>query len=194
MPEDRKTPSLHLSQAGITLLELLVTAAVIAALASLAIPAWGLVAKSGARRNATALVMESLERARSDAIASKRDVWVLFSHAPDGNQADAMRLLAKEGSAVSPIGPWIKLPPSVSFREGRGSLMDERPPGDIVKAAFPEAGKSRDCSLGSVMFRRSGGIGIPAQGGNSLTIELGPAKGPDTSITLARAAGRASAE
>ena len=170
------------------------TVTVIAALASLAIPAWGLLAKTGARRNATATVMESLERGRSEAITTKQDIWVIFCHHPRGDVSDALRLVAKDGVSVSPIGPWIKLPPSISFRKGSGTLMDERPPADIVKAAFTKPDPSGDYTAGSLMFRRSGGIGIPAQGGNSLTISLGSSKGPDSTITLARAAGRASAE
>ena len=172
------------------------TVTVIAALASLAIPAWGLLSKTVARRNATAMVMESLERARSEAITTKQDIWIIFCHHPRGDGPDALRLVTKEGGSVSPraIGPWIKLPPSISFREGSGTLMDERAPDDIVKAAFTKPDQSGDFTAGALMFRRSGGIGIPAQGGNSLTISLGPSKGPDSIITLARAAGRASAE
>ena len=194
MPEDRKTPSHCLPQIGFTLLELLVTVTVIAALASLALPAWGLLAKSGARRTATTTVMEALERARSQAITTKRDVWVLFSHEIADGGADAIRLLAKEAGLFLPLGPWIKLPPAISFREGSGTLMDERPPEDVLKAAFAGVSQSEGCTVGALMFRRNGGIGIPPQGGNSLNITLGPSKGSDATISLARATGRASLE
>lgn len=177
-----------------TLPELLVTMAVIAALASLAIPAWGLLARTAGQRKAAAVVMESLERARSEAITAKQDVWVLFCHHPRGDRPDAMRLLGKEGISVSPLGPWIKLPSRVAFRTGAGTLMDECPPASVQKAAFPESEKSGECVIGCVMFRRSGGVGIPLQGGNTLSITLGGTKGTDATITLARAAGRASAE
>ena len=175
-----------------TLLEMLVTMAVIAVLASLAIPAWGLLSGSGAQRRATAAVMEALEGARNEAITTKRDVWVLFCHHPRGDQPDAMRLLAKDGNSVSPLGSRIRLPSPITFRTGAGTLMDECPPPAILKAAFPE--QSGDNVFGSVMFRRSGGVGIPAQGGNNLSISLGASKGPDSTITLARAAGKAAAE
>lgn len=170
------------------------TVTVIAALATMTIPAWGLLSKSLARRNATALVMESLERARSEAITTKRDVWVIFCHYPRGDGRDALRLVANDGDKVSAMGPWSKLPPSISFREGNGTLMEERPPAEIVKAALTEPGIAGNGTAGCLMFRRSGGIGIPLQGGNSLTISFGSSKGPDSTVTLARAAGRASAE
>ena len=190
MPRDRKPPFSLANLAGVTILELLVTVTVIAALATLTIPAWGLLSNTLARRNATALVMESLERARSEAITMKREVWVVFKH-QRGNGHDALRLVEKDGDSVSAMGPVIKLPSSISFREGSGSLMGEHPPAEIAKAAFQDSG---DGTLGSLMFRRSGGVGIPLQGGNSLTITLASPKGTDSTITLARAAGRASAE
>jgi type II secretory pathway pseudopilin PulG len=177
-------------------MELLVTMAVIAALASLALPAWGVLSRSGAQRKATAVVMESLERARTEAITTKQEVWVLFRHHPRSDQPDSLRLLGKKDGSTSPLplGPWIKLPPSITFRTGAGTLMDERPPADILQAGFQENAKAGDCVLGGLMFRRAGGIGIPVQGGNTLSIILGAPKGGDSTITLARAAGRATTE
>jgi hypothetical protein len=70
--------------------------------------------------------------------------------------------------------------------------MDERPPGDLLAAACKNADPSDKEVFGSVMFRRSGGIGIPAQGGNRLCIGMGSrSKGAVTTINLARASGRA---
>lgn len=190
--EDQQEPSLHPPEAGVTLLELLVTMAVIAALASLAIPGWGLLSKTGAQRRATAAVMESLERARSEAITSKQEVWVLFRHHSNGDQPDAVRILAKEGGLISPLGTWIKLPSSITFRMGAGTLMDDSPPSEILKAALPDFENPGDSMFGAVMFRRGGGVGNPKQGGNSLSVALGAGKkGPDSTITIARAAGRA---
>lgn len=174
-------------------MELLVTMTVIAALASLAIPAWGHLSRTGSQRKATAVVMDSLERARTEAITTKQEVWVLFRHHPHSDQPDALRILGKkEGSASPfPLGSWIKLPPSIAFRTGAGTLMDELPPAEILRAGYQENGKTGDCVLGGVMFRRAGGVGIPLQGGNSLSIILDGPKGGDSTITLARAAGRA---
>lgn len=173
---------------GLTLTELLVTIAVIAALASLAVPAWSTLTGSHARKVGPSMVMESMERARSEAITTRRPVWVLFRHSP-GNPGDALRIVAKGESSIIPLGPWIKLPQGITFHSGAGTLLDEKPAEDVLSAA--NNGATSGTTVGSVMFRPTGSVGYPLRGGNQLTLGLDSASGTSCGlITLSRATGR----
>jgi hypothetical protein len=173
------------------LTELLVTMTVIAALASLTVPAWRALHRAGSSKAATSLVMDSLERARGEAITKKRDVWLLFRHSV-GSGCDSLRIVSRGEEGYVPLGAWVTLPAGITFHDEPGTLMDERPAGDLLAAACKNADPSEKEVFGSVMFRRSGGIGIPAQGGNRLCIGMGSrSKGAVTTINLARASGRA---
>lgn len=171
--------------------ELLVTMTVIAALASLTVPAWRALHRAGSSKAATSLVMDSLERARGEAITKKRDVWLLFRHSV-GSGRDSLRIVSRGEEGYVPLGAWVPLPAGITFHDEPGTLMDERPAGDLLAAACKNADPSDKEVFGSVMFRRSGGIGIPAQGGNRLCIGMDShSKGAVTTINLARASGRA---
>lgn len=185
----RKITSLN---RGLTLAELLVTITLIAALTSLAVPAWSALTRSHARKVGPGLVMESMERARSEAITTKQPVWVLFRHSL-GNGGDDLRIMVKGEFSVFPLGPWIKLPQGITFHSVAGTLIDEKPAKDILSAAIN--GSSADASsgmlVGSVMFRPNGSVGHPLYGGNQLTLGLDSAGGASCGlITLSRATGR----
>ena len=69
--------------------------------------------------------------------------------------------------------------------------MDQNLPADVIAAALGGS-PSKGISLGGVMFQRSGRIGIPQQGGPSLSLRLKNEKGPlPSSIELSRGSGRA---
>jgi hypothetical protein len=175
------------------LTELLVTMTVIAALASLSVPAWKALQRAGSCKAATSLVMDCLERARGEAISGKKEVWLLFRHTT-GGERDALRIVSRGEEGYAPMGPWVRLPAGVTFHDEPGTLIEERPPGDLLTVACRDADRDAKEVFGSVMFRRSGGIGIPAQGGNRLCIGVGPrSKAAATTINLARASGRADA-
>lgn len=180
-----------LRQQGVTLTELLVTLAVITALCSIAIPAWGALATSRARQSSLALVMESLDRARSTAISTRQETWVVFRHGE--GSPDALRLVTVADKSCSPLGGWQALPGGMRFVNGIGTLMEEEPPPAILKAArggiLPEGHGS---TFGGVMFQRSGGIGVPLRGGNRLALRVGsPKDSKTTELLLSRATGRA---
>jgi prepilin-type N-terminal cleavage/methylation domain-containing protein len=174
---------------GFTLTELLVTITIIAALVSLTIPAWSAVTRARAGKNAGSLVMESLERARSEAVTTRRTVWVLFRHAAD-HTGDGIRILAKGNGSVVPEGPWLKLPAGITFHAGAGTLLEEAPPGEILSAAGGTPVTS-DAKIGSVMFHQSGRIGYPPRGGSQLSLVLDSAGGSACGqITLSRSTGK----
>lgn len=169
---------------------------IIAALASLTVPAWSTLTRSRARQIAGSMVMESLELARSSALTTKRDTWVLFRHRGDGER-DALRIVSREEGSSAPLGTWKPLPAGILFHVGQGTLMDEPPPREILSAALGESASPAGQTFGCVMFQRSGRIGrpspSPAGSGNQLTLsfdsKVGPAPHP---ITLSRATGRSS--
>jgi prepilin-type N-terminal cleavage/methylation domain-containing protein len=180
-------------RSGVSLIELLVVIAVIAALASLTVPAWGAITRSRANHAALSLVMGTLEQARLAATTGKKETWVLFRN-NDSLQKASLRIVTRESAGLVPLGNWTMLPQGITFQTGENSLMDQKPTEEAVAAAQgskPAAG----ISLGGVMFQRSGRIGMPQQGGSALSV-LFKAKSPPIPdpIMLSRATGRASCQ
>jgi hypothetical protein len=168
----------------------LVTLGLIALLVTLSVPVWNGLIRTRSMRAAASATIDSLERARNEAISSKRDVWVILKHASPGGQ-DALRIMLRGEEGTQPLGPWVPLPGGSFFRPGEGSIVEERPPGDIVTASLGGVSPGRDDSFGGVKFARSGGIAVPARGGNSLSIPIGNSSGtPPVRITLSRGTGR----
>ena len=176
---------------GVTLLELLVTITVIAAVASLSIPAWSAIIRAGAGKNADRIVMESMEQARTSAIAARKEVWVVFDHAPAG-KPDGLRIISRNRDTVSADGGWHYLPKGIAFHPGAGTLLEEQPPSEVLSSAI-NGNRAPGETFGGVLFQRSGRIGLPAQGGNQLTLRFDSDTGSTPEpINISRATGRAS--
>jgi hypothetical protein len=138
------------------------------------------------------MVMESMELARSTALTSKKDVWVIFHHQGQGLR-DAFRIVSSGDGSVTPLGPWKQLPTGISFLNGEGSLMDEQPPQEILSSSLNNSTPLAGETFGSVMFQRTGRIGRPLRGGNQLTLAFGSSAGSaPLPILLSRATGRSS--
>jgi type II secretory pathway pseudopilin PulG len=176
----------------VTLTELLVTITVIAALAVLTMPAWSQLSRSHAKRGATAVIMDVLEQARIAATSGQKEVWVIFRSSPKGER-NALRLVCRGQSGWIPIDTWVSLPAGVSFVTGSGNLMEEQPPANVLSTALAGSLASQGSSFGSLLFLRTGRIGIPKQDGNKLSVSLHENSSPgDATILLSRATGRAS--
>jgi type II secretory pathway pseudopilin PulG len=189
-PDISKRTGNPLPDGGLTLLELLATLALVTALTTLAIPCWGMIARSRARTASVSIVMGTLERARQTALSTKNDVWVLLRH-PGGGLPDSLRLLTKKGSLITPLDSWQSLPDGITFHE-KESLMEEHPNENLLSVALNGGKPSSDTLYGSVMFQSSGRIGIPAPGGPPLTLSLDSKTGSHPEeIVLSRATGRA---
>lgn len=174
------------TDAGFTLTELLVTLSLIAVLAGLSIPTWGAMARARAPKAAASAVMDCLERARSEAVTTRRDVWVLFRH----GGGDAVRIVTRNGGTPAAQGSWSALPGGVVFNSGPGTLLSERPPAEIIVSAYNGKPPGQGILTGGVMFARSGGIRLPARGGNALLVGFDSAKGaPLPGIALSRGTG-----
>jgi prepilin-type N-terminal cleavage/methylation domain-containing protein len=172
---------------GFTLLELLVVLAFLAILAALSFPAWRVLLDSGSRRTSEALVMDALEHARSEAISSGREVWLVLRH-HGGNGRDALRILTRTSDGIAPMGGWSPLPPGIVFQTGSSAIPDAHPPKDIQDAADTSPGTN--ATYGAIMFLRSGTVGWPKPGEGKLCIPLDSKKGSRL-ITLSRGTGRA---
>ena len=189
------------TRSGVTLTELLVVMAVIAALVSLAVPTWGAITRSQANSAAVSLVMGTLEQARLAAVSGKKEVWVLFKN-DDARKQASLRIVTREGKGgtgsvpFTSMGSWTMLPRGITFQTGDNSLMDQRPLVEVIAAATATAIAAPvppSISVGGMMFQRSGRVGIPQQGGPSLLLRLQSPKGPlPTPIELSRGSGRAS--
>ncbi len=183
--------ALTVNRRGFSLLELLVTITLIAALVSLVAPSWTKITGSHARRTATSSVMETLERARGAAIAGKKEVWVIFRH-PGDRSRDSLRIVTRDSGTLSALGPWLYLPPGLTFHGGSDTLMEERPSPDVIKTSLGGTAPGAGDLFGNVMFQRSGRVGLPMQGGNQLMLRFDAAKGPAPEpVILSRASGRA---
>jgi len=180
------------ASSGVTLLELLVTVTVIAALALLVIPSWTSLSRAHARRAAIGIVMDVLEGARVTAQGTKKNVWVIFRHTGD-KTPDSLRVVTIETNGATPQGNWLKLPAGISFGGDKNTLMEETPPEDVLVACLNgKTASSKEC-FGSVMFLRSGRIGVPKPGSKGLQLDFLSASGPAPgSVVLSRATGRAS--
>lgn len=196
------TVSKHLpdqsTRSGVTLTELLVVMAVIAALLSLAVPTWGAITRSQANNAAISLAMGTLEQARLAALSGKKEVWVLFRN-DEGLKQASLRIMTRASTGSPqfiPAGSWTMLPRGVMFLAGENTLMDQKPPAEVITTALGAAAGALmppTMSLGGLMFQRSGRIGIPQQGGPMLFLRLRPLKGSSpASIGLSRGTGRAS--
>ena len=186
------------TRSGLTLTELLVVMAVIAALVSLAVPTWGAITRSQANSAAVSLVMGTLEQARLAAVSGKKETWVLFRNNDELKQA-SLRILTRDGigsTGYVSLGNWTMLPRGITFQVGEETLMDQKPPVEVIVAALGAAIAAAvppATSLGGVMYQRSGRIGIPQQGGPALLLRLRSPKGPlPAPIELSRGSGRAS--
>ncbi len=184
------------NRSGVTLTELLVVLAVIAALVSLALPAWRAITRSHANNAALSITMGTLEQARLAAVSGKKEVWVVLRN-EEALKKGSLRLVTRDGNKGSALqslvalGNWIQLPRGITFQTGEGTLMDQNPPAEIIATALGGS-PSQGLSTGGVMFQRSGRIGIPQQGGPGLSLRLKNDKGPlPSSLELARGSGRA---
>jgi prepilin-type N-terminal cleavage/methylation domain-containing protein len=173
---------------GFSLLELLAVLGLLGVLAALSFPAWRALLNSGSRRTAEARIMEAVEHARTEAISSGREIWVVFRHNASKGP-DAERIMAREGGKIVPLGGWERLPRGIAFHLGSKAITDAHPPREIQEAALNSG--SREDSLGAVMFLRTGTVGWPKPGAESLIIPLCYPEGSST-ITLSRGTGRAS--
>ena len=136
--------------------------------------------------------MDVLEGARVTAQGAKKNVWVIFRHTGD-KTPDSLRVVTMETSGATPQGSWLKLPAGISFRGDKNTLMEETPPEDVLVACLNGKTASSKESFGSVMFLRSGRIGVPKPGSKSLQLDFLSTSGPTPgSVVLSRATGRAS--
>jgi prepilin-type N-terminal cleavage/methylation domain-containing protein len=175
---------------GFSLIELLVVIALITALISLAVPAWTLITRHQAKNSAVSLVMEGLEQARIAASSGKKEVWVVFRN--ELAKKASLRLVRQEATNFTPLGNWITLPQGITFQTGGSTLMEQKPP-DVVIAAALGSQLPKGATLGSILFLRSGRIGLPQPGGPTLSLQLAESKAPiPQSITISRATGRSS--
>jgi len=175
---------------GFSLIELLVVIALIAALISLAVPAWTSIARHQAKNSAVSLVMEGLEQARIAASSGKKEVWVVFRN--ELAKKASLRLVRQEATNFTPLGNWITLPQGITFQTGGSTLMEQKPP-DVVIAATLGSQLPKGATLGSILFLRSGRIGLPQPGGPALSLQLADSMAPiPQSITISRATGRSS--
>ena len=133
--------------------------------------------------------MDAVEHARSEAISSGREVWVVFRHNGAAKGPDADRIMAREGGKIVPLGGWNRLPQGITFHTGSQAIPDARPPKEILETA--DNPPFAQDSFGAVMFLRSGTVGWPKPGAESLCIPL-DSKGGRSLITLSRGTGRAS--
>lgn len=173
---------------GFSLLELLSVLGLLGMLAALSFPAWRPLLNSSARRTGESRIMDAVEHARSEAISSGREVWVVFRH-NGAKGPDADRILAREGGKIVPLGGWNRLPQGITFHAGSKAIPDARPPREILETA--DNPPSVQDSFGAVMFLRSGTVGWPKPGAESLRIPL-DSMGGTSLITLSRGTGRAS--
>ena len=175
---------------GFSLIELLVVIALVAALISLAVPAWTSITRHQAKNSAISLVMEGLEKARLAASSGKKEVWVVFRN--DATKKASLRLVSQEAASYTPLGNWIMLPQGVTFQTHGSTLMDQKPPQGVIAVAVGSQ-LPMGATLGSVLFLRSGRIGVPQPGGPTLSLQLEGSKAPlPEPITISRATGRSS--
>lgn len=111
---------------GFSLLELLSVLGLLGVLAALSFPAWRSLLSSGARRTGESRIMDVVEHARSEAISSGREVWVVFRH-NGAKGPDADRIMAREGAKVVPLGGWNRLPQGITFHTGSKAIPDALP-------------------------------------------------------------------
>jgi prepilin-type N-terminal cleavage/methylation domain-containing protein len=186
------TPIRVIRRRGLTLLELLVAMAVIAMLASLAVPAWSAISRGRSGEAAASMVLDLLERGRTEAIASKRGAWVLFLHAGPGGR-DCLRIVEiREGKARAE-GPWRNLPPGIFFGAGEETLLSVAPTPEVEETARVPGAPDRGEKMGGILFGPSGGVVLPPRGGSRLLLRLTDGSGKTIrDIHVSRASGRAS--
>jgi len=173
---------------GFSLIELLAVIALIAALISLAMPAWTSITRHQAKNSAVSLVMEGLDQARIAASSGKKDVWVVFRN--DAAKKASLRLVSQEASSYTPLGNWIMLPQGITFQTGESTLMEQKPP-DVIIATALGSQLPKGATLGSILFLRSGRIGVPQPGGPTLSLKLECNNAQLAEpITISRATGR----
>jgi prepilin-type N-terminal cleavage/methylation domain-containing protein len=120
----RKQPRFS-ERAAFTLIEILVTVAIIATLSALLAPAVrGLLGVTGARGGVN-ILSTGLEQARLSALESGVPAYLAWPRASDDAESSAMIVFRdkKEGETASffPVTRWLKLPQGVFFEAGPGT-------------------------------------------------------------------------
>ena len=177
---------------GITLVEILVTLVVIAALAPLIMPSWSSLSEfmPAGRLYPWSWV---LSNRRDRGSLWSEECWVVFRRLERGGR-EGMRILARDGEGgYAPIWFWISLPTGISFLSEAKTLMDQKPSPLVVDSALNRITPPNGTLMGGVIFLRTGRIGSPKQGENQQAIILSSNASPETETILpSRATGRVS--
>ncbi len=150
-------------QAGVTLIELIFTIAVLATLVSISLPALGSLVQGAQARGARGSLMTSLALARASAIASNAQVAIC----PSANQNDCA------GDIWWQHG-WI-----VFVDTNRNGIRDADEP--VLEVAGPQAGIAIATTAGRVYASFRGDGGSP---GTNLTFTLCDRRGAAKAATL----------
>ena len=173
MEENKINPKF--SEKGFTLLELLVTLTLITCIALLTLPAWHLLQEREARHGSMALLLGSLEQARTAAVQEHGDTWGIFRHHKTSTH-DSFRLLQQtEEGSIKPLTPWVNLPEHITFLLTPKTIMSESPPSMLIQALHnlsPEEIFKETDRLGSLQYNTQGVIISPPQGGNELILNF----------------------
>jgi hypothetical protein len=110
----------------------------------------------------------------------------------DATKKASLRLVSQDAASYTPLGNWSMLPQGVTFQTRGSTLMDQKPPQGVIAVAVGSR-LPMGATLGSILFLRSGRIGVPQPGGPTLSLQLEGSKAPlPEPITISRATGRSS--
>lgn len=108
------------SIAGMSLVEILMVAAVVASLASMLAPAMSGFSNTTSRRGAINVVMNTIDHARVAALEKGLPVHILFSRHPDATPDALIVLREDDDGNIERLTQWIPLPKGVLFQDKMG--------------------------------------------------------------------------
>ena len=180
---------------GLTLLEMLVTLALVVGMMSLALPGWHALEERMMRHAATGVMLRGLEAARVTAITQRANTWIILQHRDSLNGSDRFCSVQEEEGKFQTITPWINLPNGVSFLIMPGTIMSQQAPESLYRGLqqlSPQEIFLENNVMGYLQWNAQGSITYPAAGSIPLVLALSTSSGKIIDeIGFSRLTGRA---
>ncbi len=162
------------NSAAFTLLEILITLALLVFLAALFFPSSKGLGRATTLSGTDTLLLTSFEQARLAAIQEHAETWVIFQHREPSASDRFCTLQETEDKTMKLLMPWTSLPPGVSF-EGDSKSIPITALSEKIRTflmTLSQGSLQGDETLGGLHYNTQGAIVSSATGTQNLHLDL----------------------